>query len=135
MIQLAASMGRNVDGEVFVDSSAALGVIDRKGNGKLRHIRVGQLWVQQAAEDEVLAYRKVHGKQNPADLCTKNLTQALMDAALSRMDMEIRAGRAQEGLELNKVKEKDQDWDRCSYGGRKVHWVDAIEEEEQQGKV
>ena len=44
---------QKVEGEVYVDSSAALAVVGRKGNGKLRHIRVGHLWVQQVAEDEV----------------------------------------------------------------------------------
>ena len=42
ILQMAAGLGRTVAGEVYVDSSAALAVVGRKGNGKLRHIRVGQ---------------------------------------------------------------------------------------------
>ena len=94
--QMAESLGRQVEVEVYVDSSAALGVVDRKGNGKLRHIRVGQLWIQQAAEDETITYRKIHGKENPADLCTKHLTQTEIDRALTKIELVIREGRAQE---------------------------------------
>ena len=60
-------------GRVHVDSSAALGVIGRKGNGKLRHIRIGQLWVQQLAEEGEMKFVKIAGVKNPADLFTKYL--------------------------------------------------------------
>ena len=36
--QLARDWGWELGGEVYVDSAAALGVVRRKGNGKLRHI-------------------------------------------------------------------------------------------------
>ena len=91
-----------------MDSSAALAVVGRKGNGKLRHIRVGHLWVQQVAEDEILAYRKVHGKANPADVCTKHLTQAVQDAATDKAGMEYRSGRAEEGLEVSRLETKEE---------------------------
>ena len=99
-LQMTTDLGRSTEGEVFVDSSAALGVVHRKGNGKLRHIRVGQLWVQQTAEDEVLTYKKINGKDNPADLCTKNLTQAAIDNGLKKIEMTIRSGRAELGLQV-----------------------------------
>ena len=52
-------------GEVFVDSSAALAVVNRKGCGKLRHVRVGQVWVQQLAEEEDIKFKKILGEENP----------------------------------------------------------------------
>ena len=58
---MAEGLGRDVTTEVFVDSSAALAFVNRKGCGKLRHVRVGQLWVQQLAEDEEVKFRKVMG--------------------------------------------------------------------------
>ena len=42
-----ADWGQELHGEVFVDSSAALIEVRRKGAGKLRHARVRQLWVQE----------------------------------------------------------------------------------------
>ena len=68
-------LGDEVTAEVFVDSSAALSVTQKKGNGKMRHVRIGQLWIQEAAEEEELKFRKVKGESNPADLGTKHLNR------------------------------------------------------------
>ena len=62
-------------GLIYADASAALGVVHRRGNGKLRHVRVGMLWVQQKEEDGELKYSKVLGDDNPADLLTKYLKE------------------------------------------------------------
>ena len=64
---------------VHVDSSAALAVTARRGNGKLRHVRIGHLWVQEKAASEEVSYRKVSGLENPADLLTKHLSAPLRD--------------------------------------------------------
>ena len=40
MIQLAADWGLQMGGEILADSAAALGVVKRKGCGKLRHVKV-----------------------------------------------------------------------------------------------
>ena len=103
MLQLILSFGVKLQGEVYVDSSAALAVVGRKGNGKLRHIRVGHLWVQQVAEDEVLAYRKIQGTENPADVNTKNVNQKANDKALKQVEMKITGGRAEAGLTVSRL--------------------------------
>ena len=92
--QLMAEWGIHVKSEVLIDSSAALGVVSRKGNGKLRHIKVGMLWVQEKQESEELCYKKVPGVENPADLMTKNLTQGVIDSHLVRINAIISEGRA-----------------------------------------
>ena len=74
IVQMAEGLGDKVSAEVYVDSSAALSVTQRKGTGKMRHVRIGQLWVQEAAEQGELSYKKVKGTGNPADLGTKHLT-------------------------------------------------------------
>ena len=51
MGQLAEDWGLNIEADVLVDSTAALGVVNRKGACRLRHIRVGKLWIQQVQED------------------------------------------------------------------------------------
>ena len=98
IMQMSEGLGREVSGEVFVDSSAALAVVNRKGCGKLRHVRVGQLWVQQLAEDEEVKFRKVLGDDNPADLCTKYLTRLRMDKLIQLIYLKDKEGRAEEGL-------------------------------------
>ena len=77
--QMAAGLGRQVTSDVYVDSSAALAVVNRKGCGKLRHVRVGQLWVQQLAEEDDVRFKKIWGEENPADLSTKYLTRTKID--------------------------------------------------------
>ena len=55
----------------MADASAALGIIGRRGLGKLRHIDTQYLWVQKAAAEKSIDYRKMHGSKNPADILTK----------------------------------------------------------------
>ena len=100
ILQLSEGLGREVSGEVFVYSSAALAVVNRKGCGKLRHVRVGQLWVQQLAEEEEVKFRKVLGDDNPADLCTKYLTRLRMDKLIQLIYLKDKEGRAEEGLDI-----------------------------------
>ena len=66
LCQLAASWGLSLTGEVFGDSSAALAIVKRRGCGKLRHVRVGHLWVQEAAASGTLRYSKVQGTSGGA---------------------------------------------------------------------
>ena len=44
---LAADLGLAVGVEVRTDASAAVGICRRAGIGKVRHLAVGQLWVQE----------------------------------------------------------------------------------------
>ena len=98
--QLASEWGLELQGAVYVDSSAALGVTKRKGNGKLRHIRVGLLWIQQKNEDGTLAYRKVLGEINPGDLMTKHLGRRVVERLIEIMCVKFEAGRAKKSLQL-----------------------------------
>ena len=94
IIQLARDWNLQLEGSVFVDSSAALGVVARKGAGKLRHVRVGQLWVHEKSERGELHYEKVKGTNNPADAMTKLLARADLNKCCIQMSHEAREGRA-----------------------------------------
>ena len=100
VMQLAKDWGLEKGGDVYVDSAAALGVVKRKGNGKLRHIRVGQLWVQEKRETGELGYHKVDGKTNPSDVLTKAVSRQLMEKACELVGKCIADGRAVVGLHL-----------------------------------
>ena len=99
ILQLSADWWMELEGEVLVDSSAALGVVGRKGAGKLRHVRVGQLWVQEKAESGELRYRKVKGTENPADLMTKALTGEEIKKNMEKINLTRMRGRAEKSLE------------------------------------
>jgi hypothetical protein len=88
-------------GQVLVDSSAALGATKRKGNGKLRHVRVGLLWIQQKSEDGDLSYEKVLGTDNPADLMTKHLSRSVSIYLQEKLGLEHGSGRSAVSLALH----------------------------------
>ena len=47
LISLGADFGLHLSGIVHCDASAALGIVNRQGLGKLRHIHVRYLWLQE----------------------------------------------------------------------------------------
>ena len=96
--QLLDDWGINVSGQAHVDSTAALGVVKRKGNGKMRHVRVGMLWIQQLEEAGDIRYVKVDGATNPADLMTKSMTAATTEKHLSTLNQHFETGIAEVGL-------------------------------------
>ena len=72
-IALAKDLGYSMSAMVHTDASAALGIVQRQGLGKLRHVKVQYLWVQDRVRSGDLGVCKVPGKVNPADLLTKHL--------------------------------------------------------------
>lgn len=66
LISLLKDLGYNLSGEVWADPSAALGISNRRGLGKSRHIEIGFLWVQQIAAEKMLKYHKVLGAREPS---------------------------------------------------------------------
>ena len=80
--------------KLHTDSAAAIGIASRTGLGKLRHLQVHLLWVQQHVRNKVFELLKVPGKENPADLCTKHLGQAEIGDHLHRMRAVKFEGRA-----------------------------------------
>ena len=57
-----------------MDASAALGIISRKGLGKVRHLDTSHLWIQEVNAKREMEFSKIAGCDNMADLMTKNLT-------------------------------------------------------------
>ena len=82
------------------DSSAALAIAKRKGAGKLRHINVSALWIQDVQDREGAQHMKILGTENPADLMTKYLVKDKMDACMQVIGQEVRQGRAKSGLDI-----------------------------------
>ena len=78
---LLRDLGVDVPLRVWTDSSAAIGICQRQGLGKVRHLDTQTLWVQQAVRTGKVDLRKVDGEKNPADLLTKH--------SLSRVRLEM----------------------------------------------
>ena len=75
MIALLKDMGIKLDEplELKLDASAGIGIAQRRGAGRIRHIATPTLWLQKAVYDGKVKVSKVAGKENPADLGTKYL--------------------------------------------------------------
>ena len=68
---LMADMGFDAEVEVHVDSSSAKSISSRIGLGKLRHMEVKFLWIQEVVRTKRIRMKKVRGDSNPADILTK----------------------------------------------------------------
>ena len=78
VMSILSDFGQRVHARVLADASAALGIIARKGFGKVRHIDTSFLWVQEINAKRDIEFQKVRGEANVADLLTKNLTREVM---------------------------------------------------------
>ena len=96
--------GQEKSGVLFADSSAALAIAKRKGAGKLRHIHVSALWIQERQDREDTVYQKIMGTENPTVLMTKYLVREKMDGLTAKLSQVRLDGRAASGLELQGAK-------------------------------
>ena len=55
------------------DATSAIGMVHRLGLGKVRHLAVGDLWVQHHARSGKIRVSKMSGLENPSDAQTKYL--------------------------------------------------------------
>ena len=94
MVSMAADLGLKLNLAVYADSSAAIGICRRTGIGKVRHLAVGQLWVQERVRNGDFDLFKHPGVENPADLLTKHLDQTTAAGHLQRMNVAAESGRA-----------------------------------------
>lgn len=68
---MAADLGEDVRIRLYTDSAAALGIMGRPGLGKLRHLEVGYLWLQDLVAFKKIDVAKVKGIEKFAGLGTK----------------------------------------------------------------
>ena len=101
IMSVLSDLGWRMRGEVWGDASAALGIIHRKGLGKTRHIETGHLWIQEIAAKERLKFKKVLGKDNPADLVTKYLDEQTTNHHIRSLEHRFEDGRAAEAPQLH----------------------------------
>ena len=64
---------KKVNLEVKTDAAAAVGIANRQGLGKVRHLETSQLWLQGKVADGEIEITKVKGEENVADALTKHV--------------------------------------------------------------
>ena len=126
----ANDLGMAFSGEVYTDSSAALGILQRTGLGKVRHLRTQGLWVQEVRSTKRLTYKKVLGTKNPADMLTKHMSAELLSRHMAVLGAELRGGRAETAPQLNSVESVVASWTeplQWESGVRKVRFARTIQ--------
>ena len=119
IVKLCKDLGMKMEGEVYADSSAALGIAQRTGMGKVRHVRVQALWVQEVRCTKSLKYKKVLGSRNPADLLTKHVPRELLDAHSNTIGVTFAGGRADSAPTLDSVEAYTEEWEESIGEGEK----------------
>jgi len=86
---MLADLGVSLQIRLRTDASAAKGIATRRGLGKVRHIEVNQLWLQDKVNTGEIDVMKVKGEGNLADALTKPLdgTGVRKHIALTRQEL------------------------------------------------
>ena len=101
---------------IRTDASAAKGIAIRKGLGKVRHIEVNQLWLQDRVAAGEIEIMKVKGEINWADALTKYVDGDTLKRHAKYVGIEISSDRHEimpgigEGeLEIENESEQDEE--------------------------
>ena len=109
IVSLMKDAGKLIKAHVFGDASAALGIIARKGLGKVRHLNTSYLWVQEKAANDEIKYSKIPGQKNIADLFTKPLDWQTLMTHTESMSCKFTEGRDDMGYQIAHVHRGVQD--------------------------
>ena len=89
----ARDMRLHVSPLLVVDSSVAVGMAGRLGVGRVRHLDVKDLWVQERLKRHAFVVSRVPSEADPADVGTKPLTAGELQGKLEAVDAQVVARR------------------------------------------
>ena len=101
MKAMMEEFGIKVDLVVKSDAVAAIGIVKRQGLGRVRHLAVADLWVQQRAKNGEVSYVKLEGRKNTSDMLTKAVEREVILRHLQSLGMSFRSGRNENTPEYN----------------------------------
>ena len=93
MIAVMKEYGIECDLVVKSDAVAAIGIVKRQGLGRVRHLAVADLWVQQRAKGGEVNYVKLDGKKNTSDMMTKAVEGEVINRHMQALGLQYRSGR------------------------------------------
>ena len=80
---------------IKTDSSAAKGISSRRGLGKIRHIELCELWLQEKVAEEKIKVIKIPGVENISDCLTKAAARESLALHMLETNQKIVSGRHQ----------------------------------------
>ena len=89
---MCGEMGIAMGLQLLTDASAARGIVLRQGAGKVKHLDVKTLWIQERANRSDLYIDKIPRLQNWSDLLTHHWTEQEGDRHLTGMGVWRRSG-------------------------------------------
>ena len=84
---MAKDLGIELEADLLIDASAAMGIVNRQGLGKVRHIHTQDLWLQNVVKQKVIRMYKVPSAKNIGDLGTKPLTSGEILTHMTNMNL------------------------------------------------
>ena len=81
-------LGWNYEVKIQVDVNATIGTLHRRGLGKLRHVEVEELWLQQEISRKKVSVSKIKGAENTADIGTKRIKKDAAGYFMEKMGFE-----------------------------------------------
>ena len=82
-------MGIKLSAILYTDSSAAKGMMTKRGLGRTKHVDLRYMWVQDIARERRLEIIKITGIDNCADLMTKHVCRAQLEKCLRQMNCDV----------------------------------------------
>ena len=98
MQPMARDFGDERTVRVATDSSASKGIASRLPLGKIRHLDTGPLWLQHHLRRKVPQLVKTPGRENPADIETKDLAEKDMKRSMNKLGFREMDGRHPKAL-------------------------------------
>ena len=117
---LLEDLDLKAEGRVLMDASAAMGIIERRGLAKVRHVDTDVLWLQETEIRKKLPLKKIECVSNPADLMTTNVDSMKINKHMLFMNMTFESGRAGAAARLHSLQDAKDTWDMRGAGGR---WI------------
>ena len=93
MVAAMSEWGIEVDLVIKSDAVAAIGMVKRQGLGRIRHLAVADLWIQQKAREGVVNFKNLEGSKNTSDILTKPVEAEVLERHMHSLGFEFRSGR------------------------------------------
>ena len=88
---------------MYSGSSAAIVICRRRGLGRVRHLAVADLWLQDRLRTGDFKLLKVAGCDNVSDLLSKYLDKPTHDKHCDNMGLEFEAGRTSTAPQISSI--------------------------------
>ena len=122
---LLEDMGITLSVRLHTDATTGRAIATRKGLGKVRHIAVNELWLQEKVHDEAVSILKIKNKFNLADILTTYLSKDEIEQIIDFLQHQHKEGRSEVAPQLSLVIENPLN--KISNDGIKLqNWCEGI---------